>query len=272
MRKVSPDRAMSAASPELRRSFIAYVSGSLSISERDAFEQRLLEDEHFAQQITALEEDILEDYAAGALEPAEQAALRTWVMASARRREQVRLTRLMLLQSPRKPHASKEIWVWLAAAAACILAGAGIFAWRRAPSPVLAPSAPPVASVHAPSPAPAVAPQPDVILLIAERLRGTNTRNENRYVVHSKSSVHIQILIPNADAASRYTLVLRSEDRSDTPQPPVHVEGLLPHTASRESYVETTIPSGSLHSGTYLAQVSSKAGTFATLFRVSAQP
>jgi hypothetical protein len=101
----------------------------------NAFEERLLEDEEFSRQTAELEDDILEDYAAGSLSPAEQESLRPWIMASPWRREQVQVTRLLLQNSRRKLQTRMSAWLWLTAAA-CIISAAVLFVRHRVPSAV----------------------------------------------------------------------------------------------------------------------------------------
>jgi len=141
----------------LRQSFIGYITATLSEAEAESFELRLLEDDEFAGDIDLIEQDLLEEYAAGTLAQSLAAALPdastrstvegrigAWIEASPARREHVRVTRLLLdQQSARQPaHAAahpaspaaqgklqllrrNNPWLWLgAASAACLLAGA----------------------------------------------------------------------------------------------------------------------------------------------------
>lgn len=268
--ELPPDRPISDTSAELRRTFIAYVSGRLASGESDAFEQSMLSDGPVSEQIAALQEDLLEDYAAGSLEPADHESLRRWVMASERRRDQVQLARLMLLRSQQKPRSNRSTWYWLATAAAGFLAVAGLYLWHRIPV------AKPVATVQAPIPSGPATRQattpPDVILLAAERLRGPSTQTGTVYVVHDQSPVRIQVVITNAAASSRYNLVLHSSDDRRNPWPPIRFEGLAPQTTSGLSYVEATLSPGRLPSGKYAADVTSSSGSFTTAFRVRSEP
>jgi hypothetical protein len=262
--ELSPERPVPGASVSSRRNFIAYVSGTLAAAERDDFEERLLKDEEFSQLTAQLEEDVLEDYAAGSLTSAEQKSLRPWIMASARRREQVQVTRLLLQSSRPRLQTRKPVWLWLTAAA-CVISAALLFVRHRVPSTMPTASSKPVQV----SP-PTLSPKANVILLVAERLRGSATQNESAYVVRPEATTQIQVLLPGAENGMRYTLLLRPTDADPSQQDLLRVDGLATQNASGEQYIETTLPPGYLPSGAYLAEVRSRDGSFAVRFRVSA--
>jgi hypothetical protein len=262
--ELSPERPVPGASVSSRRNFIAYVSGTLAAAERDDFEERLLKDEEFSQLTALFEEDVLEDYAAGSLTSAEQKSLRPWIMASARRREHVQVTRLLLQNSRPRLQTRKPVWLWLTAAA-CVISAALLFVRHRAPSAMTTASSKPVQVSS-----PAISPKANVILLVAERLRGSATQKESAYVVHPEAVTHLQVLLPGAENGMRYTLLLRPT-HADRSQPDlVRVDGLAAQNASGERYIETTLPPGHLSPGVYLAEVTSRDGSFAVRFRVSA--
>jgi hypothetical protein len=247
----------------LRRNFIAYVSGTLAAAERDDFEERLLKDEEFSQLTALLEEDVLEDYAAGSLTSAEQKSLRPWIMSSARRREHVQVTRLLLQSSRPRLQTRRSVWLWLTAA--CVMSAALLFVRHRVPSAMPAASSKPV-QVSSQT----IFPKANVILLVAERLRGSATQNESAYVVRPEATTHIQVLLPGAENRTRYTLLLRPTDDDRSQQDLVRVDGLAAQNASGEQYIEITLPPGRLSPGAYLAEVRSRDGSFAVRFRVSA--
>ncbi|MGB9414737.1 MAG: hypothetical protein WCB58_00350 [Acidobacteriaceae bacterium] len=264
MSELSPERPVPGTSVSSRRNFIAYVSGTLAADERDDFEERLLKDEEFSQLTAVLEEDVLDDYAAGSLTSAEQKSLRPWIMASARRREHVQVTRLLLQNSRPRLQTRKPVWLWLTAAA-CVISAALLFVRHRVPSAMTTASSKPVQVSS-----PAISPKANVILLVAERLRGSATQKESAYVVRPEAATHIQVLLPGAENGMRYTLLLRPTD-ADRSQPDlVRVDGLAAQNASGERYIETTLPPGHLSPGIYLAEVRSRDGSFAVRFRVSA--
>ena len=264
MSELSPERPVPGASVSSRRNFIAYVSGTLAAAERDDFEERLLKDEEFSQLTALLEEDVLEDYAAGSLTSAEQKNLRPWIMASARRREQVQVTRLLLQNSRPGLQTRKPVWLWLTAAA-CVISAALLFVRHRAPSAI-----PTASSKLVQVSSPTISPKANVILLVAERLRGSATPNESAYMVRPEAATHIQVLLPGAENGMRYTLLLRTTNADRSQQDLVHVDGLAAQNASGEQYIETTLPPGHLSPGAYLAEVRSRDGSFAVRFRVSA--
>jgi anti-sigma factor RsiW len=262
--ELSPERPIPGASVSLRQNFIAYVSGTLAAAERDDFEERLLKDEEFSQLTALLEEDVLEDYAAGSLTSAEQKSLRPWIMSSARRREHVQVTRLLLQSSRPRLQTGKSVWLWLTAAA-CVISAALLFVRHRVPSAIPTASSKPVQV----SPQP-IFPKDNVILLVAERLRGSATENESAYVVRPEASTHIQVLLPGAENRMRYTLLLRPTDDDRSQQDLVRVDGLAAQNASGAQYIEITLPPGHLSPGAYLAEVRSRDASFAVRFRVSA--
>jgi hypothetical protein len=263
--ELSPERPISNGSTDLRQNFIAYVTGTLAAAERDAFEERLLADEEFSQLAVLVEQDVLEDYATDSLISTEQESLRPWIMASARRREHVQVTRLLLQNSRRKFQTRKSVWLWLAAAA-CIAFSAMLFVHPHVPSPILTASSKP--SQISPEP---IAPQANVILLVAERLRGSATQNESVYALRLQAPTRIQVILPSADNEARYTLLLRLTENDHSLQDIVRVGGLAVRNVSGERYIETTLPPGHLRPGTYIAEVRSSDGNYAVSFRVSAQ-
>jgi anti-sigma factor RsiW len=264
--ELSPERPIPGASVSLRRNFIAYVSGTLAAAERDDFEERLLKDEEFSQLTALLEEDVLEDYAAGSLTSAEQKSLRPWIMSSARRREHVQVTRLLLQSSRPRLQTRKSVWLWLwLTAAACVISAALLFVRHRVPSAIPTASSKPVQVSSQP-----IFPKANVILLVAERLRGSATQNESAYVVRPEATTHIQVLLPGAENRMRYSLLLRPTDDDRSQQDLVRVDGLAAQNASGEQYIEIKLPPGQLSPGAYLAEVRSRDGSFAVRFRVSA--
>lgn len=264
MSELSPERPISNGSTDLRQNFIAYVTGTLAAGERDAFEERLLADEEFSQLAVLVEQDVLEDYATDSLTSTEQESLRSWIMASARRREQVQVTRLLLQNSRRRLQTRKSVWLWLAAAA-CVISAAVLFARHRVPSAV------PTASSKPGQVSPqTISPKANVILLVAERLRGSAAQNESVYVIRPEATTRIQVLLPGAENGMRYTLLLRPTDDDRSRQNLVRVDELPAQNASGEQYIETTLPPGHLSPGAYLAEVRSRDGSFAVRFRISA--
>ena len=265
MSELSPERPVFGASADLRRSFIAYVSGTLAVAERDAFEERLLEDEEFSQLTAELEDGILEDYAAGSLTSAEQESLRPWIMASARRREHVQVTRLLLQNSRRKLQTRTSVWLWLMAAA-CIISAAVLFVRHRTPSAIPTASSKPEQVSSQP-----ISPRANVILLVAERVRGSATQKESAYMVRPEAATRIQILLPSTEDGIRYTLLLRHTDDDRSRHDVVRVDDLATQNASGERYIETTLSPGELPAGAYLAEVRSRGGSFVVRFHVRAQ-
>lgn len=264
MSELSPEPPVPGASVSSRRNFIAYVSDTLAAAERDDFEERLLKDEEFSQLTALLEEGVLEDYAAGSLTAAEQESLRPWIMASARRREHVQVTRLLHQNSRPRLQTRKSVWLWLTAAA-CIISAALLFVRLHPPSAIPTASSRPVQISSQ-----TTAPKANVILLVAERLRGSATQKESAYTVRPEAATHIQVLLPGAENGMRYTLLLRASD-DDRSQPDlVRVDGLAAQNASGEQYIETTLAPGHLSPGAYLAEVRSRDGSFAVRFCVSA--
>jgi anti-sigma factor RsiW len=254
--ELSPERPIPGASVSLRRNFIAYVSGTLAAAERDDFEERLVKDEEFSQLTALLEEDVLEDYAAGSLTSAEQKSLRP--------REHVQVTRLLLQNSRPRLQTRKSVWLWLTAAA-CVISAALLFVRHRVPSAIPTASSKPVPGSSQP-----IFPKANVILLVAERLRGSATQNESAYVVRPEATTHIQVLLPGAENRMSYSLLLRPTDDDRSQQGLVRVDGLGAQNASGAQYIEITLPPGHLSPGAYLAEVRSRDGSFAVRFRVSA--
>jgi anti-sigma factor RsiW len=258
--ELSPERTAADTPLNMRRNLIAYVSARFDPSERDAFEQRLLDDEDFSQQISLTEEDLLEDYAGGLLEPATHEALHPWIMNSERRRAKVQLIQAMRLQA-RKMRAQQMTRRWLAVAA-CVLTAVGLAIWHG-----LRPSTPePSVASRVSPPAP---PKPDVILLAAERVRGTNAPVEATYVVHNQTPVSLQVLLSES-AAGPYSLEIHSATVHSN-WPAIHATNLMPQLASGVSFLEVKLPANRIPTGEYSAAVRSPSGTSISRFRVQSE-
>jgi hypothetical protein len=93
-----------------------------------------------------------------------------------------------------------------------------------------------------------------VILLAAERLRGTEPPKSAAYTLHPEAPIRLQILLPRASAGAAYTLSIR----------PAHSQTALARfprlAAQRESgtlYLEATLAPGALQPGAYVVTVAS---------------
>jgi hypothetical protein len=274
----SPDEDLA-----FRLAFLAYLTAALPQAEAESFELRLLEDNHFAQQIDLVEQELLEEYAAGTLaqslalglpdtstQSSVEAQIGTWIEASPARREHVRLTRLLLdreaarqLQSsahpanpaaPGKPQLPRktQTWLWLgAASAACLLLGVMLPGIRHThPAPATRTTA---TIPNASGPALA-SPSADVILLAAERLRGTEPAKSAAYTLHPDAPIRLQILLPPASAASAYTLSVRPANSRTAL---ARFTGLAVRRESGTLYLEATLAPGALKPGAYVVTVAS---------------
>lgn len=260
MSEPSPERIADNLPLDMRENLIAYASARFDPSEREAFEQRLIEDEDFSQQLLLAEEDLLEDYAGGLLEPATHEALRSWVMSSERRRAKVQLIQAMRQQA-RKARVQQITRRWLAVAA-CLLTAAGLAVWHGLRSRTSGPS---VASYVSPP----ASLKPDVILLAAERVRGTNAPAEATYLVHNQRPISLQVLLSESTGGP-YTLEVRSATVSSN-WPAIHATNLMPQSASGVVFIEITLPANRLSTGEYSATLNSARGAFISRFRVQAK-
>ena len=116
-----------------RDDLIAYLLHTLPESERDAFEDRWLEDATLYQQLRDAEADLLDAYANGALSPEDRERVSKYLLDSPVQHRKLMFARSLRNAFPKSARPSIA-WRWIGAAAAIVLlAGATLWlAWQNA--------------------------------------------------------------------------------------------------------------------------------------------
>lgn len=148
-----------------------YLLGLSPVAEAEALEQAYFAQPEILERVRGVEHDLLDDYAAGRLDPSEKEPFESHYAASLPLRERVlaaRALRLAMAGGARRPGAAQVVpaglprWRALAAIAAGLLLAVGVWLLRRAPvAPVV--SAPPTSIARAeptPMASPALAASP----------------------------------------------------------------------------------------------------------------
>ena len=254
---------------------VRYLRDELSEPERTNFEERLLLDQGFSDEVAACEQELIDDYARGRLPRADRATIATWIESSPRRSERAAMAKAFLLHQQRsRPVAGflSRNFVWRLTAAACLLIGFGLAIHFLVQRNFAQPREVQRSSVTAPStPAPTVAtvPKADVVLLVAETLRGAST--PTLYRIHRDAPVDFQVLLPQGSDAPVYSADLSAVGRSKMPS--MAWDGLPRQVLRDSSYLRITLPAHSLLPGTYSMMVSGKGTSVSTRFRIElAQP
>jgi len=266
----------------LRGQLIAYLAETMPEAQREGFEQRLLNEDAFSEQIHYAQQELLEDYAAGALSAVHRKQLGPWILSSSGRRQHVQLTSDLLYRARH----SRAIAVRLALAitAACVL----LFWGLRSLHPLQyfhgAPP-PPAAHVNQPPPtfiapgerstledpasiASADAPtaiQPVVVQLVPEHVRGESLPTViYSYTIPAPSPILLQILVPS-DSGCEYSVTIHAETAAVADR---HIERVACVTVRDSQYVDVDLPPGSLPPGQYTARISGPDGSLMGRFIV----
>jgi hypothetical protein len=234
---------------DARTLFLNYVTGRLSTTEQEGVESRLLMDQQFSDTMAVHEQEHIDAYATGSFTAEELAQLRPWIEGSAARMQRVAIARSFLRQSRRIDRPLKAKLLALALAA-CLLLAAGLVVsrnrWISRPSTPanISKSAPAADGDQSASPR---AGKADVILLIAERIRGTQEQRPT-FFVKAGNPIKVEILLAT-DAGSQYGLKIVREGTS--PQTILETSNLEPQLADRHPYLVATLRPGSVPPGTY---------------------
>jgi hypothetical protein len=242
----------------VRRDLLRYVTGKLSDDEHALFEERLLTDQEFTDEVAQHEQELIDDYAVGRLNSEESPAIRSWVEESSRRMQRVEMAKALLLRAPMKER-RRHRTAYVLAAAACLLAAVGIslaltkgYIKRNSQlvaTETLARSTPSLSGTTSLSPA--ISQKPEVLLLVAERVRGRQPLA--RYRISREAPLRMQILLSDDFVATDCTL----EILSLYPRQRILLQqkNLKAQTKREQSYLEISLPAGSLPGGDYRALV-----------------
>lgn len=254
----------------LRASLMRYLTGKSTAEESSRFEERLLADQEFSDAVAASEQDLIDAYASESLDAKDRDAIQFWIEASPRRMQRVTMSRALFAKQPQRIRQGWQI-VGMLAAAACVLAVVGMtlfLAKRLISNPSTAALSAQPAHAVAPSngaPSRSAGPiQPQIIFLVAERIRGE--QQITSHAILPDAPVEMQVLLPQEIALSGYTLTVSSLDDGS------HVfweqEHLQAKSAQGRLYLSVTFAAGSLPRGRYRASVSRGEDTLTAQFAI----
>ncbi len=238
---------------------LRYLTGALIGEERESFETRLLVDHDFSDAVAVCEQELIDSYVLGQLDPAEARSFQSWIDAAPARTERVRMARALLQKSPQTMGGRRQLVAVILAAAACVLIAMGITLHlaNKSESKSLASQAKPpsaeksfssaVSSPEAVTPPLGRAEKAEMILLVAERLRGEEPIAQFR--MRPGASIELQVLLTGNAPDTPCNLRIVSSD----PKRRILIErkGLKIHEKEGRRYIEVTLPAGSLPAKTY---------------------
>jgi hypothetical protein len=261
--EITREEKLTDLKPNPRGELLRYLGDSMSVSEREAFELRLIEDGGFSDEIEAVEFDLIEDFAAGISPSAERKQIAAWIEASPERSARVLIAQKLHRSSSKRQ--KNATWIlWIPALSACI-ALATVLLLLRGPQPAPSATSSSTVTSHAPS-----SPRQNTILLAAERLRGSETTSAaTTYPVYPDSSTRLQIMLPPADGGTAYSVIL--QDNAPDSGPLVHLSRVTPQGDASAPYLELTLLPGALRSGEYTLQLRSRTGNYRLSFKVKVE-
>lgn len=249
---------------KLRRDFLRYAGARMRGIEAQAFEGRLLDDQEFSDAAAVCEQELIDDYSAGEVNDADKAVLQGWVEVSPRRLQRVQFARAFMAARSRCPQKGSGIGFVVPIAA--MIAGLTVVMWmagrslRERAGP--APNAVKRSDAAAESAAVAkrndlIAPADQVILVIAERMRGAQ---RSQVISHNNSAETLRVLLP--EGASNDPYRLQMADMRDRHNVVIDESGLRPSVTGGRMYLVVSVRKGSLTPGSYEVTVSSKEDSF----------
>ncbi len=233
----------------LRLELLRYLTGEMSEDKRTAFESRLLGDQEFSDAVAVCEQDLIDAYASETLDQDQMRSIQPWIESSPGRIQRVEIARALLVRRPQRIRREQRL-AGILALAACALIGLGITlnqAGKPNSKPIQDGKA--VAAVPTPgetAPRASTPVKPDVILVVAERIRGEQPITT--YQIHRDIPVQLQIVLMSGAAHATYAATVTS---SRTQRIVFAEKGLKTQEKNRQSYLDVTLPAGSLPAATY---------------------
>ncbi len=264
----------------LRGQLIAYLAETMPEIQRDAFEQRLLNDDVFSEQIHQAQQELLEDYADGALSSVHRKQLNPWIFRSSNRREHVQLTTDLLYRGRRSRRIAVRLYVGIFAG--CVLLFVGLrlmhpLKYLRDPEQAVAEHSnlpmPNFGVSGEPSgvengmarPDPAGSIRPMILRLIAERSHGESEPvATSAFAIKAAAPVLLQMLVPSGSGCE-YDVLIHAET---TAIPDRHLERVSCVTVQGAQYVDVDLPPGTLPPGQYTVRISGSDGVLMARFIV----
>jgi len=249
-------------------SFLQYIMGRMPEPDRTRFEEHLLEDQDVSDAAAVCEQELIDAYALHRLNEEETKTVSAWIEASPRRVERVAIARTLLQVTPQRGLRRKRIGVALAAAA-CLLMAATLYLVNtkvlhhgQKPNLSAANAPPPQNQTPATSTTSSEAPQPDVVLIVAERVRGK--QETATYQIHRDSPIQLQVVLLGQTARSGYQV--RLTPLADQSNILLQRDNLEAQTLAGQLYLTVTLPPGALPPATYTASVTRQGNTLVSTF------
>ncbi len=213
-------------------------------------------DQEFSDAVEVAEQDLIDAYALGSLTPKEARSIQTWIEASPRRMQRVIMARALLIRWPQNIRRRKYATIMLVAAA-CILATVGITLGltsklTRQNSKGISSGMVAAVQNRTPGTSPVNSAKPQVILLVAERIRGQHQTTTHQ--LHSGVPVQLQIILVGETARSGY--LLRIHSLSGDKHVFLECKDLNAEQVDGQSYIKVDFSPKSLPPGAYSVFVS----------------
>jgi anti-sigma-K factor RskA len=252
---------------QLPSSTLRYLTGALAGEERDSFEARLLMDQDFSDAVAVCEQELIDSFALGQMDPADARSFQSWIDRDPARLQRVRMARALLQHKPSRIGSGRRRLAVMMAVAACLLVSAAITLRmvNRSGNQPKPPAEKPVAaagsSTQRVTPPRSGTEKAGVIVLIAERIRGEEPITQ--YQVHPGTPIELQVLLTGKAPDTPYTLQIVSSGR-------VLVEraGLNVREQAGHPYIEVTLPASSLPPATYDVIVSERENRLFSRFAI----
>lgn len=249
---------------KLRGDFLRYLRGGMDDAEVQAFEERLLGDQAFSDAAATCEQELIDEYSAGEVNDADKAILHTWIEASPRRIQRLRIARSFLAAKAHKaPKGSRMRFVLPIAA---MIAGFAVAMWMMmgrnsggrtnpVPNTVKRNDAPAGAGVVAKNNG-VSAPADQVVLVVAERVRGA--QHSQMITQNHDSAVTLQVLLPEGASNGPYRVQVANMRQNVI----VDERGLKPSVTDGRLYLIVHIRDGALTPGSYEVSLDSNEDSY----------
>ena len=248
---------------------IAYLLHKLPDSQREAFEDRWMEDSELYEQLQDIEAELLDDYASGALPPEDRDLVTRHLLGDPVQDRKLLFARTLRTAFP-APARPRVPWRGYAAAAAIVIlaAGAALLGWRN-----LAMRAELSAMANRPVPAPssATAPPANVAsIYVAEIPSGSTSRSvaSSLTEIHPPASaqmLRLDLQLDPGDESQVFSAAVSQDARPVWKEEPIRAE--------RRPFgfvVSVWIPSSALAPGEYQVKLSA-GGTAVDYYRFRVQ-
>jgi hypothetical protein len=255
----------SAHGKTLRAEFLNYLSGKMPEAERDAFETRLLAEQDLSDAVAMLEYELLDELAAGTLREDERRTVADWAQGSEARRRRVAVSGLLRqrkIAQSRRPGWKAAGFLLMAASLAVAVV---LVVWRQESAlhrPNGGQSTSQTVQTASAAPAPV---RPDTILLVAERLRGTEEAPVV-YRLHRDTPLRVQVIVPPSSEDQSYSLkISRVGDRQFV----LERDKVTPTVVGGLRFVDVLFPANALDAGSYVAVLRAGSGAWTSKFSVA---